>query len=99
MKEKLFKELLASVKEGGAILRGKKKPSRNFTHPPVDVARVRAKTHLSQREFAQVIGISVATLRNWEQGRREPKGPARCLLQVADKDFGALLKISPALSR
>lgn len=53
---------------------------------PVDVAAIRAKSGLSQERFAEVFGISLPTLRNWEQGRRAPEGPARVLLQVIDRE-------------
>ncbi len=48
-----------------------------------DVAAVRRFTGLTQRAFAQALGISVHTLRNWEQGRRRPEGPALALLRIA----------------
>jgi putative transcriptional regulator len=48
----------------------------------VDVRRIRAVTGLSQAKFAELLSIEVATLRNWEQGRREPTGPARALLRA-----------------
>ena len=83
MKEELFNELVASVREGGAILRGEALPSRQFEIEGPDVKCIRAGYKLSQGEFAALLGISVATLRNWEQGRRKPEGPARVLLQVA----------------
>lgn len=85
MKEELFKELVASVREGGAILRGEIAPSRKFVVDKTDVRRIRANYRLSQGQFAALLGISVATLQNWEQGRRLPKGAARVLLQVAAK--------------
>ena len=85
MKDELFEELVASVREGGAILRGDVTPARKFIVAGPDVKRIRADYQLSQGEFAALIGISVATLRNWEQGRRTPEGPARILLQVAAK--------------
>ena len=85
MKDELFEELVASVHEGGAILRGEVTPARKFIVAGPDVKRIRANYKLSQGEFAALIGISVATLRNWEQGRRTPEGPARILLQVAAK--------------
>ncbi len=83
MKDELFEELVASVQEGGAILRGQKVPSRAFIVTGPNVKRLRATYRLSQSEFAALLGISVKTLRNWEQGRRSPEGPARVLLQVA----------------
>jgi putative transcriptional regulator len=90
MKDELFKELVASVQEGGAILRGERAASRQFIVGGPDVKRIRANYKLSQGEFAILLGISVATLRNWEQGRRAPEGPARILLQVAAKHPEAL---------
>lgn len=83
MKDELFQELLESVREGGAILRGQAVPSRSFEAPPPDVRQIRDSYELSQSEFAALLGISVATLRNWEQGRRTPEGPAKVLLRVA----------------
>jgi putative transcriptional regulator len=85
MKEALFNELIASVREGGKILRGKAKPSRVFVIKAPNVKKIRENYKLSQAEFAALMGISVRTLQNWEQGRREPEGAARVLLQVAAK--------------
>lgn len=53
--------------------------------PPVNVTALRAKTGLSQFEFAQSIGVPKGTLLNWEQGRREPTGPAQVLLAILAK--------------
>jgi putative transcriptional regulator len=83
MKDELFNELLESVREGGTILRGEKSPSRAVTIEKTDVQQIRAAYRLSQNEFATLLGISLGTLRNWEQGRRAPQGPARVLLQIA----------------
>jgi putative transcriptional regulator len=85
MKQELFAELVESVREGGAIMRGEKKPSRTFVVVGPDVKSIREQYKLSQRQFASLLGISVKTLQNWEQGRRSPRGPARVLLQVAAK--------------
>lgn len=85
MKDAMFEELVASVREGGAILRGEVAPARKFAINGPDVKRIREKYKLSQSQFAGLLGISVATLQNWEQGRRAPEGPARVLLQVAAK--------------
>ena len=52
----------------------------------VDVRSVRAKLGMSQQRFAERFGISTATLRNWEQGRRQPEGPARVLLTIIDRE-------------
>ena len=85
MKADTFKELVTSIKQGGAILRGEAKARRTFIFDLPAVRRFRDDHDLSQSEFASLIGISVRTLQNWEQGRREPDGPAKVLLQVAAK--------------
>jgi putative transcriptional regulator len=85
MKDELFAELLESVREGGAILRGEVEPSRSFVMDAPDVKRIRHAFEMSQSEFAAMLGISIDTLQNWEQGRRKPVGPARVLLRVAAK--------------
>ena len=99
MKDEMFEQLLASVREGGAILRGEANPSRRFDVKGPDVKRIRAKYKLSQQQFAVLLGISAATVKNWEQGRRTPEGPARVLLQVAEKHPEALLDNVPPPAR
>lgn len=59
-----------------------------------DAKRIRRSYNLSQNQFAAMLGISLATLRNWEQGRRKPEGPARVLLQVAAKHPNAVWDVS-----
>jgi putative transcriptional regulator len=59
-----------------------------------DVASVRKKTGLSQSRFAELLGVSVRTLQDWEQGRRAPSGAARTLLTIADKDPKVLLDVA-----
>lgn len=85
MNEKIFNELVASLREGGRILHGETKPARTYTVEVPDVKEIRNNFELTQTEFAALLGISVKTLRNWEQGRRTPEGAARVLLQVAAK--------------
>jgi DNA-binding transcriptional regulator YiaG len=82
MKAKMFEELLESVRGGGAILRGKRKPSRKFEVRSSGIRAIRERTSLSQSEFANLIGVSVKTLQNWEQNRRRPTGPAAALLRI-----------------
>jgi putative transcriptional regulator len=91
VKEAAFSELVASVRQAGRIRRGTLRPSRTYTFRPADVKHVRAKLHKSQAEFALMIGVSVATLRNWEQGRRMPEGPALALLRVAARNPRAVV--------
>lgn len=81
----MFGKLLASVEEGRLIAKGKLKASRVFNLKNPDVKAIRKSYHLSQSKFARLLGISVGTLKNWEQGRCKPEGPARVLLGVAAK--------------
>jgi putative transcriptional regulator len=83
MKKQDFEDLVESVRQAGRIRRGEAKPSRMTEFDPVDVKAVRLGLGKSQSEFACMIGVSVSTLQNWEQGRRRPEGPARALLRVA----------------
>jgi putative transcriptional regulator len=83
--DELFNELVASVREAGAILRDEAEAPRSFDFEDPDVAAIRDEFGLSQTKFAALLGISVRTLQNWEQGRRRPQGPARVLLRVAAK--------------
>jgi len=92
MQNKEFERLVASVRQAGKIKRGQMKPSRIVEFAPMDVRGIRDRLGKSQSEFARMIGVSVSTLRNWEQGRRRPVGPARALLQVAAANPRAVAK-------
>jgi putative transcriptional regulator len=83
MNDNDFNDLVESIQQAGKIKNGSVKPERLFHFNPIDIKKIREKLHKSQTEFAFMIGISVSTLRNWEQGRRYPAGPARALLQIA----------------
>lgn len=83
MKTKDFNELLQSIDEARTIRAGTRKPSRVITFNPLEVKTIRERLHVSQTQFAHLIGISAATLRNWEQGRTHPEGAARALLKIA----------------
>lgn len=82
----IFDSLFESVQQMDDIVKGDAKPSREFTVTPVRVQQIRHQTGLSQERFASLIDVRVATLRNWEQGRREPTGPARALLKAIHTD-------------
>ncbi len=93
MKKTELNELLQGIREAGAYLRGAKHvATRVDLIEPDSVAVVRAKLKLSQGEFARLLGISVNTLQNWEQGRRKPSGAARVLLKVAARHPEAVLE-------
>ena len=92
MRQNEFNRLVASIKQAGAIRRGRLKPSRVTEFRPDDVRAIRVKLAKSQAEFALMIGVSVATLQSWEQGRRHPEGPARALLRVAARSPKAVVE-------
>ncbi|MDD5505585.1 MAG: NadS family protein [Candidatus Omnitrophica bacterium] len=86
MKNKDFKDLLTSIDQARKIHAGKLKVTRVFKFHPIIVKRIRRKLHASQLTFAHMIGVSVDTLQNWEQGRRKPEGPALALLKIAESN-------------
>ena len=86
-KRNIGKEILDGIRE---IKSGKH--GRVTTLPPV--SEIRERTGLSQSRFAELLGVSVKTLQDWEQGRRAPSGAARTLLQIADKNPRALLEVA-----
>lgn len=92
MKKKEFDKLVASIKEAGEIKAGRVRPSRFYEIKPPEIRKVREKLHASQGEFAMMIGVSMRTLQNWEQGRRRPEGPAKTLLRVATRNPKAILE-------
>lgn len=93
MKDSDFQNLLQGIREAGSYLRGEKKAvTRVDRIDPESVVAIRAKLRLSQKAFSSAFGISPATLRNWEQGRRQPTGAARVLLKVAAKYPKAVLE-------
>jgi putative transcriptional regulator len=92
MNKKLFAKLVDSMKEMNEIAAGKRKPSRTFQVDAGSVKVLRAKIGLSQPEFAALLHVDVGTLRNWEQGRREPTGPAKALLTAIQRDPENVLK-------
>ncbi len=88
MKRDIGKELLSGI---AAIKAGKGKGRRTNIALPPDVKSIREKMDLSQSAFAGLLGVSVRTLQEWEQGRRKPKGPAQALLRVVDRHPEALM--------
>ena len=100
MRKADFEELLESIREMKEVMAGRREPARVTSAEEVvarvagDAAAIRAELGLSQKKFAKLMGISVDTLQNWEQGRRTPDGPARVLLRVAEKHPEALASVA-----
>ena len=92
MKDAGFQELLTSIEDARAIKAGTRKPSRVIRFDPLEVKAIRKKFRVSQTQFAYIIGVSPATLRNWEQGRTYPEGAARVLLKMAAKRPQSILE-------
>lgn len=82
------KELLAAIRDVKAGRSG-----RRFTAASYPVVRAREKSGLTQAEFARLLGVSVRTLQDWEQGRRTPNGAARSLLLIAEKRPNVLRQV------
>ena len=91
-KRNIGKEIIQGLEEFKAWRHGNLKLNTHVVEMPVaaDVSAIRKELGLSQPEFAGFMGVSLGTLRNWEQARREPHGPARALLLVASKQPAAV---------
>ena len=89
-----FEKIAAGLKDAIAIANGEQDPSTYRVHvlPDIDVAAIRKRLGLSQAKFAERFGLSPATLRDWEQGRRRPDRTARTLLTVIDRDPEAVTR-------
>jgi putative transcriptional regulator len=89
-----FEGLMASVAEARSFARGEQVPGLRIHHfPAMDITAIRKKAGATQDGFARQIGVSTATLRNWEQGRRQPDGPARVLLSMLARDPGIVARV------
>ena len=82
-----FDKIMAGLDDARAYLKGARDgfEVHEVEVPEPDVAAIRGKTGLSQPAFAKSIGVPLGTLKNWEQGRRRPEGPARVLLTLIGK--------------
>jgi putative transcriptional regulator len=91
-KRNIGKEIIRGLEEIKAWKRGELKLTTHTVEMPkaADVPAIRRELGLSQPEFAGFMGVSLGTLRNWEQARREPHGPARALLLVASRQPAAV---------
>ena len=89
---KAFEEISAGLDD--AIMHAKGQKNKVAVHKPetINVQAIRKKTGMSQQRFCATFGISLGTLRHWEQGLRTPRGTARILLKVVDNNPKAVIK-------
>lgn len=89
---KAFTEITAGLTD--AIQHAKGKPTKVVEHQPgvIDVKAIRKETGMSQQKFCATFGISLGTLRHWEQGLRSPRGAARVLLKVVQRNPRAIIE-------
>ena len=85
MEASLFEELRSSLTEAVAIAKGERAPSRTFSVTGRNVQQIRESAGLTQKELASLMRVSIKTLQNWEQGRRQPTGPAGALIRIFEK--------------
>ena len=91
MKNELFQELLASVREAGAVMRGERKAHHERRLELPDVKTILKELRLSEAQFARLLNVRETTVRNWQLGKRKPAGANFLLLRVAEKHPEALL--------
>ena len=91
MNTRKSKKLIESVRQADEILRGIRSPSREFHVDATSIKALRSSLDLSQVKFAALLSVDLGTLRNWEQGRREPTGPAKALLRAIRNDPQAVI--------
>ena len=94
MSKKAYNAIREGLEDAIAYAEGKKSrgKAKRVKIEEVDVAALRRKLKLTQKQFAKIFGVSLATLRNWEQGRRRPEGPAMVLLNVIKREPEAVLR-------
>ena len=96
MDKALFERLMKSMEEMNDIVDGTRAPSRVFEVDALKIKEIRHTSGLSQMRFADLISVSVDTLRNWEQGRRSPTGPAKALLRaIANDPVNVIAALAP----
>ncbi|MBI3923031.1 MAG: helix-turn-helix domain-containing protein [Armatimonadetes bacterium] len=85
-------EILEGIREIKAHKAGQRCLRTHSLKRPAPPQTIRAKLHMSQAAFAGLLGVSLRTLRDWEQGRRKPSGPAEALLRIAEQHPEVLIR-------
>jgi putative transcriptional regulator len=89
---KAFTEIRDGLEDAISHAKGKKAKAKEHQIESIDVKSIREKTGMSQQRFCATFGISIGTLRHWEQGLRSPRGAARVLLKVVESNPKAVIK-------
>jgi len=89
---KAYTEISAGLEDAISHAKGKKSKAKVHCPELINVRAIREKTGMSQQRFCATFGISLGTLRHWEQGLRAPRGAARVLLKVVDNNPKAVIK-------
>lgn len=89
---KAYTDIRQGLDDAIAHAKGKKAKAKEHRMEAMDVKAIREKTGMSQQRFCATFGISIGTLRHWEQGLRSPRGAARVLLRVVDHNPKAVIK-------
>ena len=89
---KAYTDIKEGLDDAIAHAKGKKAKAKEHRIEALDVKAIREKTGMSQQRFCATFGISIGTLRHWEQGARSPRGPARVLLRVVERNPKAVIK-------
>ena len=89
---KAYTDIREGLDDAIAHAKGKKSKAREHRMEPMDVKAIREKMGMRQQRFCAAFGISIGTLRHWEQGLRSPRGAARVLLRVVEHNPQAVIK-------
>jgi putative transcriptional regulator len=90
MKDEDFKGILEGIDDAAAFIGGKKKRANIVAGP--DLKALRARANMTQAKFARAYHLPIGTVKDWEQGRRQPDAPARALLTIIEKDPDGVAK-------
>ena len=90
---KAYTEISAGLEDAISHAKGNKSKAKVHRPEPIDVKAIREKTGMSQQRFCATFGISLGTLRHWEQGLRTPRGAARVLLKVVNNNPKAVTRV------
>jgi len=93
-KRDIGQEILEGIRDIQAYKAGEKNLRTRTLKKPAPPQVIRAKLRLSQAAFAGLMGVSVRTVQDWEQGRRKPSGPAEALLRIAEQKPDVFTQLS-----